>query len=188
LKSYVRSLTDYVLDTPITQHRLMASFNADSVNTLRVVYLTADGKTHFLYCSLRVGRKDSRVDNLCAGGMICAIDTGHGLVSSDAFDNDGNLYSTHPDAAGLCFRGMPVPYLPEALTLTRTVAEKLYREVSLGLVGFDVAVTPDGPLLLEANAYPTHYGWQRPGFTDKESPTGLWKKIRSIMQQGTPAS
>jgi len=188
MKRELRSKKDCVLEEPIVQHPLMSRFNADSVNTLRIVYLSADEETHFLYCSLRIGRKGSRVDNLCAGGMICAVDTRRGCVCSDAFDNDGNAYPAHPDDGDTVFRGMPVPRLPEALALSRTVAERLYRETGLRLVGFDIAVTPEAPVILEANAYPTHYGWQRPGFRDEGVPTGLWEKVRGIMKQGTAAS
>ena len=181
LKNDILSREDCVLEESIRQHPLMSGFNADSVNTLRIVYLSADKRTHFLYCSLRIGRKGRRVDNLCAGGMICAVNTQRGCVCSDAFDNDGNCYPTHPDDAGISFRGRAVPFLPEALALGRTAAERLYCEAGLGLVGFDIAITPDGPIILEANAYPTHYGWQRPGFRDEGVSTGLWKTVKDIM-------
>lgn len=183
LKSYIREQKDSVLEEYIVQHPLMSRFNADSVNTLRIVYLSTDKGTNFLYCSLRIGRKGSRVDNLCAGGMVCAVGARYGKVCSDAFDNDGNRYNAHPDDADVTFLGMAVPFLPEALAMSLAAAKRLYSETGLGLVGFDVAIKSDGPVILEANAYPTHYGWQRPGFRDEGIPTGLWKKVKDIIRK-----
>ena len=181
LKAYIRSQRACVLEEPIPQHPLMSRFNADSVNTLRIVYLSAKEETHFLYCSLRVGRKGRCVDNLCAGGMICAVNTHTFCVCSDAFDNDGNRYAVHPDDPNVTFCGMKIPCLPEVLALSRTVAHRLFREEGLRLAGFDIAITPEGPVILEANAYPTHYGWQRPGFFDEQIPTGIWREVKKIM-------
>ena len=176
----VRSKKDHLLEEIIPQHPEMAYFNKDSINTLRIVYLSDGEEPVFLFCSLRLGRKGRIVDNLCSGGMICAVNTKTFRVVSDAFDNDGNCYHTHPDCSTVVFQGSPVPYGAEALSLCQTLAGELYRQHGIGLVGFDVAIAPDGPVLVEANAFPTHYGWQRPGFTDVNTPTALMPRIREI--------
>ena len=182
LINFLRSKKDHLLEEKIQQHSEMAYFNKDSVNTLRIVYLSDREKPVFLYCSLRVGRKDSSVDNLCGGGMICAVNTNTCRVVSDAFDNNGNRYHIHPDCSTTVFQGSPVPYVAEALSLCETLAAQLFKQHGLGLVGFDVAIAMDGPVLVEANAFPTHYGWQRSGFVDVNTPTGLMPLIREILR------
>ena len=181
LKAYLRSCKDCVLEQVITQHPLLARFNPDSVNTLRIVRLCTGAEPELVFCALQIGRRGRRVDNLCAGGMVCAVDTRRGCVCSDAFDNDGDRWPTHPDDADTVFNGMTVPCLAEALALSSAAAQRLYREAGLRLVGFDIAVTPEGPILSEANPYPTHYSWQRPGFADGQIPTGLWKLLKDKM-------
>ena len=180
LLDFVRAQEDALLEEIIPQHPDMAYFNKDSINTLRIVYLSTEEEPALLYCSLRVGRKGSAVDNLCSGGMICAVNTKSCRVVSDAFDNDGNRYHSHPDCSSVVFPGSPVPYVPEALSLCRNLAGQLYEQQGLRLAGFDVAVAPDGPVLVEANAFPTHYGWQRPGFIDENTPTALMPRIREL--------
>lgn len=183
LFGFIRSKADHLLEEIIPQHPQMAYFNKDSLNTLRIVYLNNGEMPVLLYCSLRVGRKGSAVDNLCSGGMICAVNTKACRVISDAFDNNGNQYHIHPDCGTTVFQGSPVPCVAEALSLCRTLAEQLYCQHDLGLIGFDVAIAPTGPVLVETNAFPTHYGWQRPGFVDVNTPTALMPRIREIRNQ-----
>lgn len=183
LLDFIRLKKEFVLEEIICQHPQMARLNPDSINTLRIVFLSAAGQTHFLYCSVRVGRRGSSVDNLCAGGMICSVNTKTGRISSSAWDNDGSCYPFHPDDPLLQFEGFNIPFVAEGVALCRETAEALYREEKLGLVGFDVAVAPDGPVVIEANAYPTHYGWQRPGFGDSSVPTALWGTIQNMLQE-----
>ena len=97
---------------------------------------------------LRMGAHGSTVDNWAKGGLIVGV------------DNDGNLqeygyykpgYGTktdkHPDT-GVIFKGINIPFFEESLEKTKQFHSKLNHIHS---IGWDVAITGDGPVFIEGN-------------------------------------
>ena len=58
-------------------------------------------------------------------------------------------FDTHPDT-GVPFAGLRIPMYEEALALVRNASRHFG---FMRTIGWDVAITPDGPMLIEANAY-----------------------------------
>ena len=61
-------------------------------------------------------------------------------------------FETHP-LTGIPFMGFQVPLWDEALDMVRKAARKAYG-YNCHWIGWDVAITPDGPALIEANWRP----------------------------------
>ena len=60
------------------------------------------------------------------------------------------LYDTHP-VTGKAFEGFQIPYWEEILKLT----EKALRKVDgINYVGWDIAITGKGPIIVEGNCVP----------------------------------
>ena len=145
-----------ILEAVVIQHPEMARLNPNSVNTIRMVTISkaANKKTgeerqfDIAYAALRVGRGDSVVDNTSSGGMVCGIDIETGKVATDGGDLDGKYYAEHPDT-GVTFRGFQIPMFDEVKKFV-IEAGKLID----GYTGWDVAVSVDGPVLIEANIMP----------------------------------
>ena len=54
----------------------------------------------------------------------------------------------HPDN-GLVFEGFEIPFFKEAVEMAKDLHSKLYRIHS---IGWDIAITPDGPVFIEGNS------------------------------------
>ena len=135
----------------VVQHPAMAAIYPDSVNTLRMVTVLWNGVPHLVFPSIRIGN-GKQVDNLNAGGMASVIDPETGCISKPCADKEGNVYETHP-MTGTRFAGYPIPYFQEAKELVLQLA---CVEPRVGYVGWDIAITENGPDLIEANNFPGH--------------------------------
>lgn len=143
----------FVFQETITQHPLLDAVYPHSVNTLRInTALDARARVHVLGAIARFGSGGSQVDNASAGGIAVRIVVERGVLERYAWryvNYGGARYERHPDT-GIPFDGLSIPYFTEALETVRSAAALLpYR-----LIGWDVAITPDGPVLVEGNNQP----------------------------------
>lgn len=139
---------DYILEECVVNIPEIAAFHPQSLNTIRVV--TIGRNAEVLGACLRVGRGGNVVDNAHAGGIFCTVDVETGRVISRGLDTDGNYYERHPDS-NKEFMGFQIPLWGEIKALLREM-HSLTPEVPV--VGWDVALTPDGIEVIEANHLP----------------------------------
>lgn len=140
----------FLVEETLAQHTDMASLNPSSINTLRITSTLKNNEVYIMYCLIRIGDGSKEVDNISGGGMYSAVDeTGH--ISAPAFcDKTGESYETHPKT-GKQFQGFAVPFYEQSLELIQKAARKVPQ---IRYVGWDVAITPNGPVLIEGNIVP----------------------------------
>jgi hypothetical protein len=133
----------------MVQHPQMDRLHGGAVNTLRLVSFYERGQATVAYGALRVGTGRSCVDNWAAGGLIVAVDLQRGTLRGDGFFKPGygGRTPTHPDS-GIRFEGFPLPFFAEAMALAKRLHEYL---PGIHSVGWDVAITPEGPAIVEGN-------------------------------------
>ena len=151
---YARLRTEgkIMVEQYIHQHPDIAALYPLSVNTIRLVTIMDDkGEVHIVFSSMRLGN-GKMVDNLNSGGMATLVDSETGIINKPAADKDGFEYPTHP-YTGVTFVGSKVPFYRESVEMVKQAARKV---PSLRYLAWDVAVTPEGPLLIEANHFPGH--------------------------------
>ncbi len=141
----------YLAEDTITQHSEMNKLCEKSVNTIRMVTILSDNnKPHLIYSLVRIGSGQKDVDNVTSGGMYTLLsDTGE--ITHPCFcDKTVSYYEKHP-VSGFPFMGFKVPFFEEAkeLCFDAAIVEKRIR-----YVGWDVAITPLGPVLVEGNSLP----------------------------------
>lgn len=68
--------SNYIFQESVKQHEDLKVLNPSSLNTVRVVTLFFEGKVHILSSILRIGGKNSKVDNIGAGGFAIHINEG----------------------------------------------------------------------------------------------------------------
>lgn len=150
LVSLLREIGPCVLEEPIRQHPTTAPFHAASLNTVRVATLSdgrAGGDVECWFAFFRCGRGGNAVDNTHSGGIFAQIDLKTGVICTDACDLAGDRYTRHPDS-DLVFRGFPVPHWAEMTLLVKKWASEL---PACRYISWDLAATPEGVALVEAN-------------------------------------
>jgi hypothetical protein len=140
------------LEELVTQHPQMNVLCPTSVNTMRVMTFNDHGKSRILWMGLRVGNGVNPVDNFHAQGMGVAIDMETGKLTGNAIDKD-NVEFTHHPTTGVQFDGFQLPCFEEVKDLVLRAA---LESDKILVVGWDVALSDKGPVIIEGN--------RRPGF------------------------
>lgn len=163
---------DRIAEELLRQCGEMASLHPGSVNTVRA--LTIRGKL----CSavLRMGVGGGFVDNGCSGGIFAGLDVDTGIVTTKGADLMEHRFLLHP-TTGLTIPGFRVPQWEQ---VRRTVEEAVQLTPDAVIVGWDVAITDEGPVLIEGNAYPSVQIMQTAGL---EGMKRLWSA--ALARSGT---
>lgn len=144
-----------LVEEPLKQHPKMNELNPSSINTIRIATLIDDdGEVHVMFTFVRMGISGSFVDNSTSGGLNVLI-TKDGVINKPALcDKTGILYEEHPDTHTK-FRGFEIPYFKEAIELCK---QQAYTVEGVRYVGWDVCITPTGPVFVEGNYLPAYDG------------------------------
>ena len=159
-----------LVEDTLVQHPEMERLCPNSVNTLRMVTVLKDGVAHLVYALVRMGNGKSHTDNISSGGMYALLDQA-GRISEKAFcDKTSGYYTSHP-VSGVVFHDFVVPYFQEAKALFIQAAQV---EPRVGYVGWDVAITPAGPVLVEGNHLPGYDMCQNSGLNNSKTGALPW--------------
>lgn len=151
-ESFVKNLSaregDIVIQAPIRQHSFLSQFNADSVNTIRIISFIKDGEVNIIYPgALRFGAKGSRVDNVTLGGTAAGIES-DGTLNGKAIWGDYRRCDSNEAVIAKC-KGQIIPGYDDAVRLVKR-AHLMVPDFKL--IHWDVAVDENGQaVLVEAN-------------------------------------
>lgn len=171
-KDHLLRNQQFLIEQVIPQHPEMAALNPSSVNSLRIVSYFDGSKVHILARVLKMGNGDV-IDNFAHGGMYTMLDE-NGVALHAAFDVEGDAYEIHP-ISGIRIPGFQVPLYKEVLELVDTVA-RIVPEIPY--VGWDIAISPDRPVVIEGN-YNTGVFQAKPSLTSQK--TGLLPLYRQVI-------
>jgi len=139
-----------IVEEYISQTGLLHTFNPSSLNTLQVVIIRDQSTVQVFYSLLRVGGKNSLVDNLHAGGVGFVVSPKTGRIHS-GMSLDGKEHSNHPDN-GIKIQGLSIPNW-EKVRQFCIDAHKIAPE-GLDYIGWDVCLCEDKLYMIEGNARP----------------------------------
>lgn len=138
----------------IIQDEEWAKLSPNSTNTLRVMTSAVNGKSRIMFVAARIGSGKSITDNFHQGGQGVLVDIETGKLVGNGIDK--KLNESECSCTGIKFDGFQVPYWEEIKKMTLEAA--LVND-KVNLIGWDVAITPNGPLIIESNRGP---GWDLP--------------------------
>ena len=138
--------SEFIIQRRIAQHEQLSALNPSCVNTIRIVTVVGKhSKTPKIFAHfLRLGI-NSIVDNRATGGIAVLIDE-NGVLRGDGFGHTF-ICSEHP-VTGQQFEGYALPYWEDVCQLVLSAHNALK---DIPSIGWDVAITPTGPILLEGN-------------------------------------
>ncbi len=144
---------ELIIQDKVVQHPSLSILHKESVNTLRVVtinHLHSSSANDIVYvgAELRVGCGESQTDNISAGGIKIGVNEDGKLHKFGFYRKPyGTKTTTHPDSK-IVFENYQIPYFEEAVNRCKAFHAKL-KEIHL--VGWDVAITENGPVFIEGN-------------------------------------
>ncbi|WP_372756415.1 sugar-transfer associated ATP-grasp domain-containing protein [Mariniflexile sp.] len=144
----------YLHEAYIIQHPEINHIHSNCVNTLRIVtYIDYNNKVHVVSVFMRFGIGKSITDNTHTGGFYIGVDTMTGKLSGvgrQDVNMGGKVFTKHP-ASNEVLEGFKVPFFKEACLLVQE-ANLIFPN---RIVGWDVAITKTGPVIIEANHNPS---------------------------------
>lgn len=151
-----------LIEQELRQHPDVSKVYPASINSLRVNTIVGDdAKAHVLYATFKMGNLGKFVDNMENDGLSCPVDLKTGKICGTAHTSKLVNYDTHP-YTGVKLIGYQLPYIPEVVKLAEEAAMV---EPRMRYLGWDIAITEDGPAVIEANNYPGYDFSQLPEHT-----------------------
>ncbi len=154
----------YLFQSRIFQHPTLSKLIGPTLGSFRVITFLHEAQSRVIAAFWKIPRQGMVADNLWRGAMIGAVNIATGEVGPvrTGLGPAADWCQTHPDTGGR-FEGVQVPHW-SALVDCVTRASGLLS--GLPLVGWDVAISQDGPVIIEANTSPSldlvQYATQRP--------------------------
>jgi hypothetical protein len=143
-----------IIQPRLVNHASLDDLNCGALATARVLTcLDPAGEPHVIGVALRMAlRTSSVVDNFHGGGIASTIDVDTGELgpATNLGKSGMGWLDSHP-ATGARIAGRKLDWWPEmkalALDAHRAFSDRLF-------IGWDIAMTPDGPVIIEANGSP----------------------------------
>ena len=182
INSDLRSLHELMISNDlfcedlIIQHDTMNKLNPTSINTVRVTTLVDDeDEVHVMYCIQRMGVGNMSVDNVGSGGMYTRLSEDGRIEHPCWSDKKLATFTVHPTTK-MNLIGFEVPYFKQALELCKQAA---LIEPHIRYVGWDIAITPNGPVIVEGNDLP---GYDMPqNYYVSGSDRGMLKEFEDLV-------
>ena len=151
---------ELLIEEVIRQHPDLAAVCPGTVNTTRVTAFFDGERTHILAMAQKFGR-GAVSDQMTFGGFYTMLDDdGHAV--GPGYDSHGHVHEKHPDS-GFVIGEFQLPMIDQV----RAFIDRVARVVpQVQYVGWDIVVTPDGPVLVEGN-------WGAGVYENKPSVTGI---------------
>ena len=144
----------------VQQHEDLNGLSPSGLNTLRIVtQINKEGEVDVIAARLRI-TVNNVVDNLAAGNIAAEVDLETGKVNGTAVYSDITKedVAIHP-VTGVLISGFEVPLFKESIEMVKEAALLFPQNRS---IGWDVAITNNGPELIEGNHDWCKLLWQLP--------------------------
>lgn len=156
---------NFIIQKKMQQHPVLAALNPNSLNTVRLITFLHEGEVRILTAILRVGGGSNEVDNTSQGGYKSSIRPDGRLHTLGLTKIGGHwkYVETYPN--GLRFEDVVIPSYDR---ICRTVCQLASKMSHFKIIGWDIAVDPEGePTLIEYNVIPAQgHGTDGPLFGD----------------------
>lgn len=159
LYDYLYNKNLILVEEVVIQCEEMNKLYPYAINTVRIITVHKyDGEVLVVAAYQRIGNHGYIVDNYNGGGMVVPINEKTGIIEYPAVDKRKQIYYKHP-MTDIPIVGFKVPKFSSAVNLAKKAA-KVIDEIRY--VGWDIAITDKGPVIIEGNEYPGHDIYQLP--------------------------
>jgi len=146
---------EYLIQARMTNHKNITAFApSEALQTLRINSLIVDEDCSILFCEFKQAGQGQLVDNFSMGqnnstSWIVDLKTGQ-LIRGYQINKSGYGYKELSINTLSPPNNIHLPFWSETIELIRDVSKKF---LPLRTVGWDVAITDEGPLIIEGNCF-----------------------------------
>lgn len=137
-----------VIQELLEQHDDLKKLHPESLNTSRMITVNTGSEIHLIATFLRIGVGDSIVDNLAQGNIYIPIDMQTGQLEKMGYSYREPLFFLSHPQTHVVFEGFQIPYFKEGIEAVKILHQQL---PYFFVLGWDVAFTPRGPVIIESN-------------------------------------
>lgn len=172
-----RSDSGLVVQERLFDHSdLEALSGRPGLQTMRVnTEMDAKGKVSLLFYWLKIRVGDNLADNFSMGTVGNLAGFGkwnegvlEGARTCEPCGSGFRTVYTHPET-GVSLKGFSIPLWEQAIELAKTAHRSFAK---CGTLGWDVAMTPTGPRIIETNIW-----WDPPLFAPQVMSRGEWRRV-----------
>jgi len=150
----------FLIQERILQHSDMNMLNPSCINTLRMLTIRIGQTIHYYQVYLRIGINNNYVDNSYSGNIMIGIDKDTGKLMEYAYSNDPDTVQykmdRHPETNTI-FKDFRIPFYNESVEMVKSL-HQLFQQFFM--IGWDIGITPDGPIVIEGNNITELYSFQ----------------------------
>lgn len=149
----------FLFQSALSSHDRIAEMAGPSTACVRVVTVNDGAGIRPAYAVWKLPAPQAMSDNFWqAGSLLALLDLESGRIRSCRRGTGVKTewFSRHPET-GVEITGHTLPLWQETLDLARR-AHQIFPE--FGICGFDMAITPEGPVIVECNDTPAHMLYQ----------------------------
>lgn len=163
-----------LVEEEIVQCDELNEINPNVVNSFRVItIMDKEGNVHLVNNALRINQDETDVIG-CTNDLYFSLDE-TGKISSNVIDDYGKVYDKHP-LTGKKFSEVRIKGVKEAFNMCIKAHKRIPQ---VRYIGWDIAFTNNGPVMVEGNEYPGYGLVQH--FKLKDSKTGHLKEIKDVI-------
>lgn len=162
----------FLIQERIVQHDDMNVLNPSCINTMRILTIRTGQTFHLYQVYLRIGINNNYVDNGMSGNIMVGVEKDSGALMEYAFADAVNTADSkldrHPQTMTV-FKDFQIPYFEESIEMVKSL-HLLFHQFYM--IGWDIGITPDGPIVIEGNnitslfPFQIFYGGLKSSFTD----------------------
>jgi Sugar-transfer associated ATP-grasp len=146
---------DFIIQPRLVNHTALADISNDALSTVRVFTIRNEqGTPEATNVAFRMAiGTNSVVDNFHQGGLAAAVDMVSGEIQSASdigLKPQMGWRNIHP-VSGVQFKGRKLPHWQDVLALAVKAHAAFPNRI---MVGWDVAMLQDGPMIIEGNGKP----------------------------------
>ncbi len=150
LKNIIENKKEWFIGNTIKQSEFLNNIYDKTSNTIRLITARnlETGKVDILYAVLRIGTKETiPVDNGSRGGLVSKIDIKTGKLSNAKSIIKICDFEKHPDS-GNQIKNLQIP---DWENIKKTFIDLMNKFPYLQFIAWDILLTENGPVVIEAN-------------------------------------
>jgi len=147
LDKFKKTKISTTVQESIKQHPFMNQLNTTTINTMRLTTVRLGDRIVPVAALIKVGGPNARVDNYVQGGCMFGVNPETGRANDWALDKKHNRIKVLPSGFEIG-DGFDVPYFNEIVDMAIRCH---YTIPNIGMIGWDIAIAEDGPVLIEEN-------------------------------------